>query len=87
MTAQFFAEDGDAPFALQVVGIQNQAVLPAGQLVELLVAVEARLIEHLVDQRGLAVVDVGDDGHVAQVGDGNVKAGARHSDRRTVNSS
>jgi hypothetical protein len=32
-----------------------------------LVAEGARLLEQLVDQRGLAVVDVGDDGDIAQI--------------------
>ena len=33
----------------------------------LILAVHARLLEHLVDERGLAVVDVGDDGDIPQL--------------------
>ena len=53
-------------------------MLTAGELVELLVAVQAGLVEHLVDERGLAVVDVGDDRHVAEVGRRNDEASAWH---------
>src|SRR4029077_4947829 len=55
-------EDGDALLALEVVRIEDQ-------LADLLVSREdARLLEKSVDQRRLAMVDVGDDGDVAQVG-------------------
>src|SRR5262249_39832673 len=60
-------QDGDAALALQVVGVQDQPVLAAGQLVQFFTAEQARLAEHLVDQRRLAVVDVGNDGHVPDV--------------------
>ena len=54
-------EDGDAALALQVVGIH-------GALGDLLVVAEgAALLQQAVDQRGLAMVDVGDDGDVADV--------------------
>ena len=54
-------QDGDAALALQVVGIH-------GALLHVLVfAHRAGLLEQLVDQRGLAVVDVGDDGDIADV--------------------
>jgi hypothetical protein len=54
-------EDGDAAFALEVVRVH-------GALGHLLVLAEgARLGEQPVDQRGLAVVDVGNDGDIAQV--------------------
>ena len=46
-------------------------MLPAGELVELFVAVLARLVDHLVDERGLAMVDVGDDRDVTEMGRGN----------------
>ena len=53
-------EDGDAALALEVVGIH-------GALDHALVlAVGAGLLQQPVDQRGLAMVDVGDDGDVAQ---------------------
>ena len=52
-------EDGDAALALQVVGVHDA-------LDDFLVVAEdAALAEHGVHQRGLAVVDVGDDGDVA----------------------
>ena len=55
-------EDRDALLALEVAGVH-------GALGELVVLVEvALLLEHGVDERGLAVVDVGDDCDVAQVG-------------------
>jgi hypothetical protein len=55
-------EDGDALFALQVARVHD----PVG---DLLVGREgAGLAEHLVDQRGLAVVDVGDDGDISKGG-------------------
>ena len=54
-------EDRDALLALEVVRVHDP-------LVDVLVGAEdAGLPEHGVDQRGLAVVDVGDDGDVAQI--------------------
>ena len=51
--------DGDAPLPLQVVGVHHpvhhRLVLP----------VDARLLQHLVHQGGLAVVHMGDDGDVS----------------------
>src|SRR6478609_6707768 len=54
-------EDRDALLALEVTGVHRA-------LVDVLVLAErAGLPEHLVDEGGLAVVDVGDDGDVADV--------------------
>ena len=54
-------EDGDAALALQVVAVH-------GLRLHLLVLAEgAGLLEQRVDQRGLAVIDVGDDRDVAKV--------------------
>ena len=54
-------QDSDAAFALEVVGIH-------GALDHALVlAVGAGLLQQPVDQRGFAVVDVGDDGDVAEI--------------------
>src|SRR5262249_19440588 len=53
-------QDRDALLALEVHGVHD----PVGDL--LVGAERAGLAEHGVDQRGLAVVDVGDDGDVAQ---------------------
>ena len=56
-----FGQDGDAPFLLLVVGVHG--ALGRG----LIGSEHARLGQKLVHQGGLAVVDVGDDGDVAQV--------------------
>ena len=54
-------EDGDAPLALEVVRVHHP-------LLDVLVGGEGpRLLQQLVDQRGLAVVDVGDDREVAEI--------------------
>jgi hypothetical protein len=53
-------QDGDAALALEIVGIER----PLGDA--LILAKRARLLQQPVDQRGLAVVDVGNDGNVAQ---------------------
>jgi hypothetical protein len=58
-------EDGDALLALQVVRVHD----PVGE--GLVGAEHACLAQHVVDQRGLAVVDVGHDGHVPDVLSGN----------------
>ena len=61
-----FGENGDAALFFQVVAVHHA-------LFYLLVGAEsARLAQKLVHQRGFAVVDVGDDGDVANVfhGDG-----------------
>ena len=55
-------EDGDALLALELAGVH-------GALVDVLVLTEgAGLPEHRVHQGGLAVVDMGHDGDVSQVG-------------------
>ena len=54
-------EDGDPALFLEVVRIHRP-------LFDALVLAEgARLAEELVDERGLAMIDVGDDRHVAKV--------------------
>ncbi len=55
-------QDRDAPLALQVVGVED-AVAD-----ELAGAELAALAQQAIDQRRLAVVDVGDDGDIADVG-------------------
>ena len=53
-------KDGNAALPLQVVGVHDA-------IHRLLIgAVSTALLEHLVHQRGLAVVNVGDDGNVAK---------------------
>ena len=54
-------QDGDAALALQIVGVHRAL----GDL--LVVAEGAGLLQQTVDERGLAVVDVGDDGDVTKV--------------------
>ena len=49
----------------EIVGVHH----PLGQ--RFVGAEDARLTEHVVDEGGLAVVDVGDDGDVADVLSGN----------------
>ena len=60
-------QDGDAALAFQVVGVEDQAVLAADELVQLLAAKQAGLAQHLIDQGRFAVVNVGDDGDIANV--------------------
>ena len=55
-------EDGDAALALQVVGVHDALD------VLLMCAEDAALVEHGVHQRGLAMIHVGDDGDIANVG-------------------
>ena len=55
-----FGEDGDPALFFQVVRI-HRPLFDA-----LVVAEGAGLAEQLVDERGLAVIDVGDDRHVAE---------------------
>jgi hypothetical protein len=52
-------ENGDAALLFEVVGIHHAF----GDA--LVLAEGARLLQQLVDERGLAVVDVGDDGDIA----------------------
>ncbi len=62
-------ENGDAALALEVVRIHH----PLGDA--LVVAEGARLLQEPVDERGLAVVDVGDDGDVAELHQGRFSKG------------
>jgi len=56
-----FRQDGDALFTLKIHRIQN----PLGDI--LIGAKGACLPKHGIDQRGLSVVNVGDDGNVSQI--------------------
>ena len=64
-------QDGDAALLLEVVRVHRPLLDP------LILAEGAGLLEQLVDERGLAVVDVGDDGDVAQLHLRCPKRGAR----------
>ena len=67
LDGEVLGQDGDAALALERVGVHDQAVLAALELVQLAGAELAGLAQHLIDQRRLAVVDVGDDGNVSQI--------------------
>jgi hypothetical protein len=62
-------EDGDAPLPLEGIGVEHTGVgiVALGE--------RAAAFEQAVDERGLAVIDVGDDGDVAEVGIGGVQHG------------
>ena len=62
--ARALGEDGDAPLALEIVGIHGALAHP------LVLAERAGLLQELVDQRGLAVVDVGNDCDVSELHQG-----------------
>ena len=70
-------EDGDAALALEVVGVHH----PLGDA--LVLAEGAGLLQQPIDQRRLAVVDVGDDGDVSQLHAGpGFRRGANRKRRR-----
>ena len=74
MDGGVLGEDRDAALALELVAVH-------GALGDALVGAErAALVQQRVDQRGLAVVDVGDDGDVApeRIGDGRHLPVYRH---------
>ena len=64
-------QDRDAPLPLEIVRVDDQL---AGRV---RVAEDVRLLEHAIDQGRLAVVDVGDDGDVAQLGRRDRRRGRR----------
>ena len=68
-------ENGDAALAFEVVGVHH----PLGD--PLVLAECARLLQEPVDQRGLAMVDMGDDGDVAKRHAISWKRNAGHSAR------
>jgi hypothetical protein len=57
-------EDGDAALAFEIVGIEDEPVLSTGEAIQLLGAEESRLAHHHIDERGLAMIDVCDDGNI-----------------------
>ena len=54
-------ENGDAALALEVVGVHRALDLA------LVVAIDAGLLQQAIDESGLAMVDVSDDGDVSQI--------------------
>ncbi len=73
-----FGQDGDAALALQLVGIHHP--LDMG----LVGAEGAALVQHGVHQRGLAVVNVGDDGDVANTRAQNYPFQLAENSRKTA---
>jgi hypothetical protein len=63
-----FGQDRDAALALEVVGVEDEAMLPAREPVQLLFAEQPRLAHHHVHERRFAVVDVGNNRNIAKVG-------------------
>ena len=75
LDAGLLGQDGDALFAFEIARVHNSL----GD--DLVGAERARLAKHRVDERGLAVVDMGHDRHVADVvahGGAGVCLGGRH---------
>ena len=64
-----FREDRDTPLLFQIVGVEHP-------LRELAGAVLTALLQQAIDQRGLAVVDVGDDRDVAEIVAANAGGGS-----------
>ncbi len=58
-------EDGDPAFAFERVGVHDEPVLAALELLQLAGTKVTGLLEQVIDQGGLTMVDVGDDGHIA----------------------
>ena len=53
--------NGDAPFALQIIGVEDTVI-------HLLIRTkDIRLLQHAVKQGRLAMIDVGDDGDISQI--------------------
>ena len=68
LDAGAFGQDGDAALALQIVGVHGAV----GHL--LVLAHRTGLAQQRVHQRGLAMVDMGDDGNIA-----DIHGGSQHS--------
>ena len=70
-----FGEDGDAALAFEVAGIHHA-------LGDALVLAEgAGLLQQAVDERRLAVVDVGDNGDIAQLHERSAFKGSKRAKR------
>ena len=66
-----FGENGDTALALEVVAIEHAFVI------KLAGAELAALLENAIDERRLAVIDVGDDDDVADVGAAHAESEVR----------
>ena len=60
-------QDRDAAFALQIIGVDDQAMLAALKFIQLLGAEKSGLAQHLIHHGRFAMVDVSYDGNVADV--------------------
>ena len=69
MNRRVLGQDGDAALAFELVGVHG----PFGH--PLVGAERPALLQQRVDQRGLAVIDVGDDGDVAAQRIGDTQCG------------
>ena len=56
-------QDGDAALALEVIRVERALRHP------LIIAESSRLLQQPIDQRGLAVIDMGNDADIAQIHD------------------
>ena len=65
--AAVLRQDRDAALALLIVRIHDEAVLAADELIQLLGSELSRLPEHLIDESGFSVDNVGDDGDVSDI--------------------
>ena len=61
MNGGVFGKNGDAAFALQIAGVHYALDH------RLIFAVDSALLEHFVDQRGFAVIDMGNDRNITDV--------------------
>ena len=59
MDGGILGQNGDAPLPLQIAGVHDP--LHGG----LIFPIDAALLQHFVHQRGLAVVDMGNDGNIS----------------------
>ena len=73
-----FGEDGDAAFALEIVRVENAIALELG------VAEQTGLAHEGVDEGGFPVVNVGDDGDVANVVASGHESQSVHKIRRPL---
>ena len=60
LDSSVLGEDGNAPFLLQIIGVHDPLDIASA------ISQGAGLLQQLVHQGGLAVVNVGDDGDIAQ---------------------
>ena len=69
MHGSVLREDGDALFAFEVTRVHH----PFGDTLGLMSGEGSGLVQHRVNEGGLAVVDVGNDRHIAEVVAGDLR--------------